>query len=377
MESVVTSRPEIPRVDLSAPYEALGDELQAAIDRVLASGTFVLGAEVEAFEAEFAAYCGAVHCVAVNSGTDALRLALTAAGVGPGDEVVTTSQTAAPTAFAIEASGATPVFADVDADTYTLEPESAARAIGPSTRALVPVHLYGQSAEMTPLAELAEEHGLVLVEDACQAHGATYDGRRVGTIGSLGCFSFYPTKNLGAYGDGGAVVTDDQTLADRVRLLRNHGLTSDYMHEVAGTNSRLDELQAAILRAKLPHLDAWNEARRRLSATYAERLAGLPVVLPYSAPWGEHVFHLYVVRTAQRDALKRHLGAGGVGAGVHYPVPAHRQPPYASRALRVELPRAERFAQEVLSLPMFPELGEERVLRVADLVRGFFEGSAH
>jgi dTDP-4-amino-4,6-dideoxygalactose transaminase len=362
----------IPRADVHAQRAALRGELDAAIERVMDSGRFILGREVEAFEAEFAAYCGSDHCVGVASGTDALRLALTACGVGPGDEVITVSHTAPATAFAIELTGATPVLVDVDAATYTMDPERAAEAIGPRTRALVPVHLYGQCADLTALQRLAAEHGLWLVEDAAQAHGARWGEARAGATGQAGCFSFYPTKNLGAYGDGGAVVTRDAELAAKLRLLRDYGRTDGDRHAMVAGNSRLDELQAAILRVKLAHLDEGNAARRRLAAGYAERLADVPLRLPVADARGEHVYHLYVAATPSRDALRADLGANGVGTGIHYPVPVHRQPAYDGRQLRFGLGVTERSAAEVLSLPMYPELSEPDAARVADLVRGFF-----
>jgi dTDP-4-amino-4,6-dideoxygalactose transaminase len=363
---------QIPRVDLLAQREGLRSELEAAVERVLASGHFILGPEVEAFEAEFAAYCGVEHCVGTGSGTEALQLTLAACGVGAGDEVVTVSQTAVPTVFAAQSGGATPVFADVQRDTFTIDPARAADAVGPATRALLPVHLYGQCANIDPLRELAEQHGLRLIEDACQAHGATYRGQRAGSLGHAGCFSFYPTKNLGGYGDGGAVCTDDGELADRVRLLRNHGLTHDYQHAVAAGNSRLDELQAAMLRVKLGHLDEWNRRRRLLAGVYAEHLGDTPVTLPRAAEWGEHVYHLYVICTPRRDELRAYLRDNGVDAGVHYPVPAHQQAAFAHLPARADLPVTESVAGELLSLPMYPELAEEQATRVASLVRDFF-----
>jgi dTDP-4-amino-4,6-dideoxygalactose transaminase len=364
---VVATALQIPRVDFAAQREALGPDLDAAIERVLASGRFILGPEVEAFEAEFAAYCGAAHCVATASGTDALRLVLEASGIGAGAEVVTVAHTAVPTAFAVAGSGAAPVFVDVDPDTHTIDPERAAAAIGPATRALLPVHLYGRAADVDPLRALAGEHGLLLLEDACQAHGAQYGGRRAGALGHAAAFSFYPTKNLGAYGDGGAVTTGDGALADRLRRLRNHGLTAGYVHEGPAGNSRLDELQAAILRVKLAHLDAWNERRRALAAAYGERLRHLPVVLPSDPGDGRHVFHQYVIRTPRRDELLDHLRARGVDAAVHYPVPAHRQQPFAG-AGAPDLPVTDALASEVLSLPIYPELDEDRLATVAAAV---------
>jgi dTDP-4-amino-4,6-dideoxygalactose transaminase len=363
----------IPRIDLERQREALGPELPEAVDRVLRSGRFVLGPETEAFEAELAGYLGARHCVGVGSGTDALRLALTGLGVGPGSEVITVSHTAVPTAFAIEMAGATPVFVDVDPGTQTMDPARAAEAIGPATRAIVPVHLYGRCADVTALRDLADEHGLWLVEDVCQAHGARVGERCAGTLGHAGCFSFYPTKNLGAYGDGGAVVTDDGELAERLRRRRSHGLGDGYMHDPPAGNSRLDELQAAILRVKLPHLDDWNAARRRLAAVYGEHLDGLPLELPDDPGGGGHVFHLYVVRTQRRDELLEHLRQSGVDAAIHYPVPAHRQPPYAGSPPRFGLPVTEACSREVISLPMYPELDEGDVERVARHARELFE----
>ena len=364
---------EIPRVDLASQWEAIREELDEAVNRVLESGRYILGPEVEALEAELAAFCGVAHCVATGSGTDAIRLALTACRVGTGSEVVTVSHTAVPTVFAIDLAGATPVFVDVDPTSHTMDVAQAASALGPASRALLPVHLYGQCADMAPLTQLGDDHGLWLIEDACQAHGARYRGQRAGAIGHVGCFSFYPTKNLGGYGDGGALVTDEETVADRVRLLRNHGLRNGYMHEVAAGNSRLDELQAAVLRVKLSHLDTWNAQRRRIANEYRDQLSGLPLVTPVEADWGEHVFHLYVIRTPRRDELLGHLRANGVDAGIHYPVPVHRQPPYSNCASPSALPVTEQLVGEVLSLPMYPELRSDQVARVTGLVREFFE----
>jgi dTDP-4-amino-4,6-dideoxygalactose transaminase len=361
----------IQRVDLNAQCAALRPELDEAIERVMSSGWFVLGPEVEAFEAEFAGWCGAAQCVGVGSGTDALRLALEACGVGPGDEVLTVSHTAPATAFAIELTGATPVFVDIDPATYTIDPVRAAAAVGPRTRAIVPVHLYGRCADMEAVVRLAEEHDLWVVEDAAQAHGARFDGARAGTIGQLGCFSFYPTKNLGAHGDGGAVVTDDAELARKIRVLRDYGRSAENRHEVVAGNSRLDELQAAILRVKLAHVDAWNVARRRHAATYLRRLRHLPLRLPVADQRYEHVHHLYVVAAPERDVLAAHLRAAGVATGVHYPVPVHLQPAYAGHEVRHSLTVTERAAGEVLSLPIYPELDGGDVERVCDAVARF------
>ena len=363
---------QVPRVDLAAQIDGIRGEIDAAIARVLASGRYLLGPELDSFEAEWAAYCGTRHCVATGSGTDAIRIALQALGVGHGDEVITAAHTFPSTAFAIEATGATPAFVDVDPDTHTMDPARAEAAIGARTRAIVPVHLYGQCADLDALRELAGAHDLLLVEDACQAHGSTYRGVRAGASGDAGCFSFYPTKNLGALGDGGAVVTDDEACAERMRLLRNNGLSGE-LHEASALNSRLDEIQAAILRVKLRWLDEWNEARRRLARVYSRELAASPVILPTVADSNEHVFHLYVVRAPRRDELLRHLQERGVGAGVHYPAPTHLQPAYAGTpSASCRLPVTEALSGELLSLPMYPELKEERAAEVASLVREFF-----
>ena len=362
----------IARADVRVQYESLRDEIGEAIGRVLDSGRYVLGPEVEAFEAEFAEYCGARHCVTTASGTDALELAGRACGVGPGDEVVTVSLTMAATAFALRRTGATVRFADVDAATYTMDPRGAAEVSGAGIRALLPVHLYGQCAAMEDLERLAQEHGAWLIEDVAQAHGARFRGRRAGTLGHIGCFSFYPTKNLGGYGDGGAVVTDDASLAERVRMLRDHGRGADGRHVTVAGNSRLDELQAAVLRVKLRHLDGWNDARRRLASVYAERLAGLPLTLPHAHPRGEHAYHLYVVRTPRRDELRAHLKGAGVETGIHYAPPVHLHPAWEDAAPPGGLAATEECARTVLSLPMYPELSETDAGRVADCIHEFF-----
>jgi dTDP-4-amino-4,6-dideoxygalactose transaminase len=361
------------RADVLAQREQVAHEIDVAIQRVLSSGTYILGPELEAFEVEFAAYCGVAHCVGTASGTDALRLAATASGIGPGQEVITVSHTMAASVFALELAGATPVLVDIDPATYTIDPARVSEVVRPATRALLPVHLYGQCADMAPLLELAERHGLVVLEDAAQAHGATYAGRRAGALGTVGCFSFYPTKNLGAYGDAGAIVTDDAELAARVRLLRNHGKTDTGAHVAVAGNSRLDEVQAAILRVKLAHLDDWNAARRRHAVAYAEQLAGLPVTLPHADARGEHVFHLYVLRTRERDRLRAHLEANGVETGIHYPRPVHLEPAYPGDGADGALGVTEACAGEILSLPMYPELSDAAVERVSALVHDFFE----
>lgn len=368
----------VPFGDLAREYAALRAEIDEALRRVCAGGWFVLGPEVTAFEQEFAAYCGARHAVAVASGTDALHLALRALGVGPGDEVITVAHTAVATVAAVALAGATPVLVDVDRTTGTMDAAAAAAAVGPRTRVLLPVHLYGQPAALDPLAALAARHGLALVEDACQAHGARYRGQRVGALGTAGCFSFYPTKNLGAYGDGGAVVTNDDALVERLRRLRQYGWRTRDDSVEQGLNSRLDEMQAAILRVKLRHLDAWQARRAALAARYTSGLAAAApgIALPPAVPDTEPVWHLYVVRTRQREALRQAMAAEGVGTGIHYPIPVHRQDAYANLGLGPgSLPASERWAAEVLSLPLFPFLREDEVAWVVAAV-GRFVASA-
>ncbi len=366
----------IPLTDLRAQYLSVKAEVDAAVARVLDSGWYILGEEVAAFEREFAAYCGAADCVGVGSGTEALHLALLACGVGPGDEVITVSHTAVATVAAITLTGARPVLVEVDAETYTMDPVALEAAITPRTRAVIPVHLYGHPADLDPILEVARRAGVRVIEDCAQAHGATYRGRPVGTWGDLGCFSFYPTKNLGALGDGGAVVGCDLALIERVRLLREYGWAAQarYVSQVKGLNSRLDELQAAVLRVKLRHLDSWNEARRALAARYQ---AWLPpsVVRPIERPGCRHVYHLYVVRVPDRDRVRARLQEMGIGTGIHYPVPIHRQPAYQDLAPPSGgLAHTERLAGEILSLPMSPTLTEDQLAEVAEAVRIAVEG---
>jgi dTDP-4-amino-4,6-dideoxygalactose transaminase len=366
----------VPVVDLAGQVAALRSEIDAAVARTLDSGWYILGRETAAFEAEFAAYIGGfgsatVACVGVNSGTDALQLALWACGIGPGDEVITVSHTAVATAAAIRLTGATPVFVDIDPATYTLDPAKLAAAITARTKAVIPVHLYGHPAELSAILAISARQGLRVIEDCAQAHGALYQGQHVGTWGDLGCFSFYPTKNLGALGDGGAVIARDPALVERVRLLREYGWTPQarYVSQVEGMNSRLDELQAAILRVKLRYLEAWNAARRAIAVAYAELLPP-SLVLPVERPNCRHVYHLYVVRAAARDALRASLQAAGVGTGIHYPVPIHLQPAYAAKGGRGRLlPHTEQVAGEIVSLPMHPLMTREHAVRVAEAAR--------
>jgi dTDP-3-amino-3,4,6-trideoxy-alpha-D-glucose transaminase len=345
------------------------DAVRAAIDRVVARGWFVLGPEVEAFESEIALALGAARAVGVGSGTDALALILRALDIGPGDEVITTALSAAYTALAVVMAGARPVFADVDPVRLTIDPPAVERAIGPRTRAILPVHLYGQPADMTAIESIAARHHLALVEDCCQAHLATADGRPVGTIGVAGAFSFYPTKNLGALGDGGAVVTNDPALADRIRRLRNGGQTDRYLHLEPGVNSRLDEIQAAILRARLPRLAAWTDKRRRLAAAYRTRLADTPVH-PVAQRDSGHVYHLFVVRSDARSALQAHLAASGIETLVHYPIPVPQQPAFGA-ASSDGCPAAACACHEVLSLPLHPAMSNDDVNEIATALRAF------
>jgi dTDP-4-amino-4,6-dideoxygalactose transaminase len=364
----------VPSGDLKSQYLRMKAEIDAAVREVLDSGWFVLGGQGAAFEAEFARYCGVPQAVGVGSGTEALHLALLACGVGRGDEVITVPTTAQATVSAIQFAGATPVFADVDPATLTMDPASAAARVTARTRALLPVHLYGHPADAPALVRLAGRHGLALIEDCAQSHGALCRGQLTGTFGDAACFSFYPTKNLGAFGDAGAVITRDAERADRLRMLRNYGERPDqrYHHAIQGFNSRLDELQAAILRVKLQHLDADNERRREIAAWYAAHLKNPCLVLPTEQPWARHVYHLYVIRTPQRDALREHLARWEVGTQIHYPVPLHLQEANAYLGVPAgSCPEAERAAAELLSLPLYPELTDEQLQRVAAAVNAF------
>ena len=360
----------VPFNALAVQDSTLRDEILAAIARVVERGRFILGDEVAAFESEMAASLGARHAVGVASGTDAIRLALEAAGVAAGDEVLTSSHTATFTALAISMLGAKPTFADIEPAAMTLDPARLEAAITPRTRAIVPVHLYGQAADLDPILEIARRRGLALIEDCAQAHGALYRGRALGTFGEASAFSFYPTKNLGAYGDGGMVVTSDGAIAERVRRLRNGGQADRYRHVDLGVNSRLDELQAAILRVKLRHLESAIAERRALAARYDAALTG--VTLPRELPGRRHAYHLYAVRHPRRDALLRHLADAGVGSLVHYPIPVHLQPAYAHLGIGPgSLPETERAAAEVLSLPLYPGLTSAQQQAVFEAVNAF------
>jgi dTDP-3-amino-3,4,6-trideoxy-alpha-D-glucose transaminase len=357
--------PAIPFNDLGRGVAELRDDLDAALARVLDSGWFVLGGEGRAFEEEFAAAAGVTHAVGVGSGTDAIELGLRALGIGPGDEVVTQANTCVPTVSAIERAGASPVLCDVDPEAGTMDPGSLRGALGAKTRAVIPVHLYGQCADVEAIVDLCSERGIVVVEDCAQAVGAELRGRIAGSIGALGCFSFYPTKNLAALGDGGAVVTDDADLAERLRLVRQYGQTDRYRHVTKGVNSRLDEVQAAVLRTRLPHLSRWNARRAEIAAAYTEALGGTSVRPLAQLEGRRHVFHLFVVQALDREALTAHLDEAGIGTLIHYPTPIHGHPPYRRLAAGpVPLSASERLCERVLSLPIYPELRDDEVDRI-------------
>jgi dTDP-4-amino-4,6-dideoxygalactose transaminase len=361
-------------MDLAAQRASLGPALEDACIRALRRGDYVLGEDVTTFEQEWAAYCGVRHAIGVDSGTTALELALRAMGIGPGDEVITAANTFVATAFAISQVGATPVLVDIDPATQLIDPARIPYAITSRTAAIMPVHLYGQPADMDAIQEIARKHGLRVIEDACQAHGAREGERRAGALGDAAAFSFYPAKNLGAQGDGGMIVTDDDDVAEQARLLRNYGQRVKYRSEIVASNHRLDTLQAAMLRVKLPHLDAWNAARRGHAARYHEALTGVPVIRPVTRASVEHVWHLYVVRVPDRDAIRERLAAMGIETGVHYPIPIHQQPAYAGLGHQVgDFPVTERCAEEILSLPIYPELPTEAPQLVADALAGCLE----
>ena len=367
-----TAMAHIPLVDLAAQYRAIQPEIDAAIHTVLARGQFVLGPEVEALEREVAAYCETAHAVAVASGTDALELALRACGIGPGDEVLTTAFSFFATPEAVLNVGAACVFVDIDPATYTIDPRQVKAKLSPRTKAILPVHLYGHPCHMTELMRFADAHHLAIIEDCAQAIGARDQGKRVGSFGRAGCLSFYPSKNLGAYGDGGMVVTHDATLAEQVRLLRTHGSRTRYQHLVVGRNSRLDELQAAVLRVKLRYVDQWNEARRRHAHRYAagfQRHRVQQVVLPHERPDCEHVYQLYAIRLKERERIQQHLTQQGIATQVAYPSILPAQPALAAVVSRDDrYPVAESVAQEILSLPMYPELIEEQIEQVVEQI---------
>lgn len=360
----------IPFVDLKAQYASIREEVNAAIQGVLETCQFTLGSEVAAFESEFASYSQADFGIGVNSGTSALHLALLAAGIGAGDEVITVPFTFVATVAAIHYSGAKTVFVDIDPVSFTMDPAKIEAAITPRTKAIMPVHLYGQPADMDPILETARRHGLCVIEDAAQAHGAEYKGRRAGSMGDMGCFSFYPGKNLGAYGEGGMVVTGNPEFNRTLRMLRDWGAEKKYHHVLKGYNYRLEGIQGAVLRVKLCHLDAWTESRRRAAGDYTSAFAGSGVPTPAELPYARHVYHVYAVRTTKRQAWQDALQAQGIQTGIHYPIPVHLLPAYSDLGYKAgDFPHAEQAAAEVLSLPMFPELTTKQCQTVASAVR--------
>ena len=359
----------IPFLDLKAQYATIKDDLQQAIARVFETGQFVLGDEVAQFEAEYSKYVGAAHGVAVNTGTSALHVALLAAGVGPGDEVITVPFTFVATVAAIGYTGAKPVFVDIDPQSFTMDPAALEAAITPRTKAIIPVHLYGQPADLDPIVAIARTHGLVVIEDACQAHGAEYKGRRVGSIGDIACYSFYPGKNLGACGEGGMAVTSHAKYAETMKMLRDWGQSKRYHHTLRGFNYRMEGLQGAILRVKLRHLDAWTDARRSRAAEYA-RLLGSDIARPLEMPYARHVYHVYAIRTADRAEMQRSLQSHGVQTNIHYPIPVHLQEAWRDLGhVAGDFPHSEKAANEVLSLPMYPELSNSQVEQVSAAVQ--------
>ncbi len=364
----------IPYLDLRAQLRPLRTELDAAIARTLDNCTFCLGPDVAQFEQDFARFCGAAHCVGFNSGTSALHVALRLLDIGPGDEVLTTPFTFVATSWAISYVGARPVYVDIDDATFNLDPRLVERAITPRTKAILPVHLYGHPCDLDPLLAIGHQHKLPLVEDAAQAHGAKYRGKGVGTFGEMACFSFYPGKNLGACGEGGALVTNNSAFAARARALRDHGSSVRYYHDEIGFNYRMEGIQGAVLGIKLKHLSDWNAGRRRVAQRYNELLADTPLQLPREAEWAQSAWHLYVVRHGRRDELKKHLEAGGIGCAMHYPLPLHLQKAYAPLGYQAgDFPVAEKAARECLSLPIYAELTDEQIQRVAEVIKRFFQ----
>jgi|SRR5579859_54332 len=362
----------VPLVDLKAQYDLIGVEIEQALADVIQRSDFIGGRDIRLFEQEFAAYCEATECVGVGNGTDALYLALRSLGIGHDDEVITVAHTFIATSEAITMTGAQPIFIDIDPGTMLLDPQRIEAAITPRTRGIIAVHLYGQPCDMDMINKVAHKHGLKVIEDAAQAHGARWRGRRVGTLGDVACFSFYPGKNLGAYGDAGAVVSDDIDLMRRVRMTANHGRTTKYEHDFEGINSRLDTIQAAVLRVKLAYLDQWNAARRAIAEHYLAELANARLELPEVHPAAESVWHLFVIRVPEREAMQAALAAEGIATGIHYPVPLHRQPAYRNRSNSMgRLTNTERVADSVLSLPIYAELSADQIERIVKVVTDF------
>jgi dTDP-4-amino-4,6-dideoxygalactose transaminase len=383
----------VPFLDLKAQFRQIEHEVVPMVKEAMENAAFIGGPQVSGFEAEFAAFCDSKYCVGVNSGTDALRFALLAAGIGPGDEVITVPHTFIATTEAVSQVGARPVFVDIDPKTYNIDPnrledylrkrldgnktstQHPAPSTQPRPKAVIPVHIYGQPADMDPILEMARKNNLVVIEDACQAHGALYKGKKAGSLGIAGCFSFYPGKNLGAYGEGGAVVTQSEDMADKIRMIRDHGQAKKYYHDLEGYNGRLDAIQAGVLRIKLKRLAAWNESRRQNAAYYDQLLSKIPgVTIPLQSEHATSVYHLYVILVDDRDGLQKHLSEKGVGTGLHYPVPLHLQKAYANQGYKKgDFPVTESMASRLLSLPMFPELTKEQIEYVASSIEEFFE----
>lgn len=369
---IVTEKMQVPFVDLGAQYKSIEDEVNKVMMDVLQRTDFILGKDVSLLEEEFAAYCGVKYAVGVDSGTSALEMALRAYDIGPGDEVITAANTFIATALAISYTGAKVVLVDIDPDTFALDPNKLEAAITERTRAIMPVHLYGHPADMDAIMEIAKRHNLVVIEDAAQAHGAYYKGRRAGSLGHAAAFSFYPGKNMGAYGDGGMVVTDSEEVYQRLLMLRNYGQSRKYHHEMRGFNRRLDTIQAAVLRVKLKYIDQWNESRRNHASRYGELLADVPVIAPEPSDQVEPVWHLYVIRSEERDVLREYLSERGITAIMHYPVPVHLQPAYSDLGYSEgDFPITEKYAQEILSLPMYPELPEDALEYVVETIKTY------
>ncbi|MAG16026.1 erythromycin biosynthesis sensory transduction protein eryC1 [Candidatus Woesearchaeota archaeon] len=365
---------QIPFVDLKTQYLNIKEEIDSEIQDVLDNTAFILGKKVEAFEENFAKLCDAKFCVGVNNGTSALRLALLALDIKPGDEVITTPSTFIATAEAISHVGATPVFVDIDEKTFTIDPNKIEEKITEKTKAIIPVHLYGQPCDMDPIMEIARKHGLKVVEDAAQAHNATYKDKKAGSIGDVNCFSFYPGKNLGAYGEAGAVCTNSEELARKIVLLRQHGELEKYNHEIIGDNCRIAAIQAAVLGVKLKHLESWTEQRRKNAQLYNELLENTELTLPFEAPYAKHVYHVYCIRAKNRDKLREYLEKNGVASGIHYPIPVHLLKAYSFMGLKEgSFPASEQAAKEIVSLPMYPELSEEQIRYVVDKVNEFLK----
>lgn len=364
----------VPFLDLKAQYKTIKEEVHAAINDVIENTAFAGGPFVAKFEQEFAKFCGTKHAIGVGNGTDALWMALVALSVGAGDEVITTPNTFIATAEAISLSGATPVFIDIDEKTHNMNPTLIEAAITKKTKAIIPVHLFGQPADMDPILAVAQKHGLKVIEDACQAHGAEYKGKKAGSIGAIGCFSFYPGKNLGAYGEGGGIVTNDDALAAKMRMFRDHGQAKKYYHDIIGWNARLDGIQGAVLNVKLKYLNNWNDARRKHAKDYTAGLSAVKdIIVPLEAEYAKHVYHIYAIRVKDRDKLMAYLGKKGVSCGIHYPVPLHLQAAYGfMKKGEGSFPIAEKCASEYLSLPMFAELTDEHVAYVIEQIKGYY-----